>query len=79
MGVMFSLSRTKKVWHFTVEQDIPIMAYTEEEAEKEFHERYGNIPILGIMRPYSYNSSEEKVSGEPAGSPVSSPEGERRE
>ena len=47
----------KKVWHFTIEQDIPIMAYDEEEAEKEFYKRYGNIPILGIIRPLSENNS----------------------
>ena len=38
-------------WYFTVERDIPIDAYTEEEAEKLFHKKYGNKPILGLIRP----------------------------
>lgn len=53
---------TKKTWHFTIEKDIPIMAYTEEEAEEIFYKLYGNIPILGIIRPLSENlSSQPKV------------------
>ena len=43
--------RDEKVWHFTVERDIPISAKTEEEAEKRFRQRYGSQPILGIIRP----------------------------
>lgn len=43
---------TIKTWTFTVERDIPIQAHDEEEAEKLFHKKYGNIPVLGIIRPW---------------------------
>ena len=59
-----SSGQTKREWNFTVERDIPIMAYTEEEAEKIFHKRYGNIPVLGIIRPYPYDSSKQSIRGE---------------
>ena len=59
-----SSGQTKREWNFTVERDIPIMAYTEEEAEKIFHKRYGNIPVLGIIRPCRYNSSSTTKNGE---------------
>ena len=48
----------KRIWHFTVEKDIPIGAYTEEEAEKIFRSLYGNVPILGIIRPLSSQPKE---------------------
>ena len=38
-------------WYFTVEKDIPIDAYTEEEAERKFYNKYGSRQILGIIRP----------------------------
>ena len=41
----------KKTWYFTIERDVPISAFTEEDAEQIFRERYGNKPILGIIRP----------------------------
>jgi len=44
--------KEKKTWYFIVEKDIPIEAYTEEEAEKLFYKRYGNKPTLGIIRPF---------------------------
>jgi len=56
-----SSGQTKREWNFTIERDIPIMAYTEEEAEEVFHKRYGNIPILGIIRPYRFNNSHMTV------------------
>jgi len=59
-----SSGQTKREWNFTVERDIPIMAYTEEEAEKIFHKRYGNIPVLGIIRPYRYDSSSTSKNEE---------------
>ena len=46
----------KKTWYFTIERDVPISAFTEEDAEQIFRERYGNKPILGIIRP--------RISGE---------------
>ena len=52
--------RVNPAWHFTVERDIPIYAKTEEEAEKRFKKRYGNIPILGIIRPSASSMDKEE-------------------
>ena len=46
------MKEEKKVWYFTVERDIPIEATSEDEAEKLFYKKYGNIPVLGIIRPH---------------------------
>jgi len=62
MGRIDDLEQTKKTWYFTVEHDIPITAYTEEEAETIFRNIYGQKSIIGIIRPY--NSSDEKVKKE---------------
>ena len=49
------------VWWFTVEQDIGIAARTEEEAERRFRNKYGDKPILGIIRPISINNQEKRL------------------
>lgn len=56
-SVYDSSGQTKKTWYFTVEHDIPVTAYTEEEAEIIFRNIYGHKPILGIIRPYDTSST----------------------
>lgn len=46
------------VWWFTVEQDVGIAARTEEQAIRKFKGKYGDKPILGIIRPTSINNQE---------------------
>jgi len=55
-----SLEQAKKTWYFTVEYDIPVTAYTEEEAKTIFRNIYGQKPIIGIIRPY--DNSDGKVN-----------------
>ena len=63
----------EQIYYFTIEHDVPIAAFSEQDAEYKFKQKYPGIPILGVIRPTSivnggkrrpkYNGTMEDPAG----------------